>query len=158
MPPTRTLPTETATPQALTIFTPAPDLQATEAAANTPAAPPLTPEPGCTNDLAFVSDLTVPDGSVFAPGAAIDKRWQVENTGTCNWSAGYRLRLFTGEAMGAAPEQSIFPARAGTQAEIAILFTAPAEAGVYRSEWQAYGADGVPFGDPIYTEIVVESP
>lgn len=153
-PPTRALPTETITPPALTIFTPAPELQA----ANTPPAAPPSPEPACTNDLKFIADLTVPDGSIFAPGAAIDKRWQVQNTGTCNWGSGYRVRLFTGDPMGAGSEFSLFPARAGTQAEIAIQFTAPATPGPYRSDWQAYGPDGVPFGLSVYIEIIVQSP
>lgn len=158
LPPTRTLPTETATPQTLTLFTPAPELLATQAAANTPAAAPPSPAPECANNLTFIADLTVRDGSIFAPGAAIDKRWQVQNTGTCNWGPGYRVRLFTGDPLGAASEYSLYPARAGTTAEIAILFTAPDTPGAYRSDWLAYGPDGVPFGQPVYIEIFVQSP
>jgi len=157
LPPTRSLPTETPTPIPVTIFTPAPDLPLTEAAA-APTTFQDTPQPICENDLSFVSDLTVPDGSIFEPGATIDKRWRVENSGTCNWDSRYRLRFILGDAMGTTVEQLLFPARAGTQTEIAILFTAPDEPGVYRSEWQAYGADGAPFGDPIYMEVVVQSP
>jgi hypothetical protein len=37
-----------------------------------------------------------------------------------------------------------------------MVFTAPQEAGTYRSAWQAYDPDGGPFGDPFYIEIVVE--
>jgi hypothetical protein len=36
-----------------------------------------------------------------------------------------------------------------------ITFTAPAVEGTYESAWQAYGPDGVAFGDPIYIKIVV---
>ncbi|MEJ5223109.1 MAG: NBR1-Ig-like domain-containing protein [Anaerolineales bacterium] len=158
LPPTRALPTETPTPAPLVIFTPAPELLPSATPSAAPAGSLPSPEAPCTNNLKFLADLTVPDGSVFAPGTEIDKRWQVENTGTCNWDARYRLRLFTGDLLGAAPEVSLYPALAGARAEIAIRFTAPAEPGVYRSEWQAYGPDGIPFGERIYMEIVVASP
>lgn len=158
LPPTRVLPTETPTPAPLILFTPAPELLPSPTPSPLPAANLPTPQPECTNNLRFLADLTVPDGSVFAPGDEIDKRWQVENNGTCNWDARYRLRLFTGDALGAPAEVSLYPALAGARTEIAIRFTAPAEPGAYRSEWQAYGPDGIPFGDRVYIEIVVTAP
>ncbi len=48
------------------------------------AARPST-TPVCEDNLKFVADLTVPDGTIVARGALIDKRWQVENNGSCNW-------------------------------------------------------------------------
>ena len=57
--------------------------------------------------------------------------------------------------MGAPGEQALYPARAGTQAVIRILFTAPAQAGAYVSQWRAAGPDGQSFGDPIYIVITV---
>ena len=35
------------------------------------------PEPECSPDAAFVADVTGPDGTVFSPGAQIDKIWRV---------------------------------------------------------------------------------
>jgi hypothetical protein len=80
----------------------------------------------------------------------------VENNGSCNWDAGYRLKLSGGPDLGAAAEQALFPARSGTQAVIRIVFTAPTEPGAYRSAWQAYSPDGQAFGDLIFIEIQVE--
>jgi len=117
--------------------------------------PQPTPEVVCANNLYYLDDLTVPDGSIFPPGAAIDKQWLVENNGDCSWDSRYRLELVAGVAMGVPEEQALYPARAGSQAVIRIIFTAPAELGSYRSEWQAYDPQGVPFGDPIFIEIVV---
>jgi hypothetical protein len=57
--------------------------------------------------------------------------------------------------MNAVQEQALYPARAGTNAVIQILFQAPAESGTYRSAWQAYNPDGQPFGDPIFIDIAV---
>jgi hypothetical protein len=120
------------------------------------APPGPTATPVCTNSLTFIQDITVPDGSLFPPGEPMDKRWLVENSGTCNWEAGYRLKLVAGQALGARKEQALYPARSGTQATIRILFTAPDDPGTYSSAWQAYDPNGDPFGDPFFIEIAVQ--
>lgn len=129
-------------------------------AAPTSTSPPgeqrPTPTPACTNILSFFEDVTIPDGTVFSPGESLDKRWRVENSGTCNWDDRYRLKLISGPPLGAASEQALYPARSGAQVEIRMLFTAPAEPGTHRSAWQAHDPQGQPFGDPFYVEIVVE--
>jgi hypothetical protein len=120
--------------------------------------PQTSPTPACTAGLTFVSDLTIPDGTIVAPGETLDKRWQVENSGTCNWDSGFSLRLVAGPDLGAPVEQGLFPARSGTGTRIRILFTAPQEPGTYRSEWQAFDPAGNPFGDSFYIEIAVSEP
>ena len=116
----------------------------------------ITPTPPCTYGLAFVEDLTIPDGTVVSPGANVDKQWLVQNNGSCNWDARYRLRFVGGLEMGAALEQALYPARAGSQATIRIQFTAPSEPGTYSSAWQAIDPFGEPFGDPVFMEISVQ--
>src|SRR5689334_22791688 len=49
----------------------------------------------------FVSDLTAPDGSSFAPGAAFTKTWRLMNIGTCTWNTAYNLVSAGGDAVGA---------------------------------------------------------
>jgi len=124
-----------------------------------PTPPPafvgLTPTP-CTNNLTFLQDNTVPDNTTVSAGAQIDKQWLVQNSGTCNWDISYRLRHIGGDALGAPTEQTLYPARTGTQATIRILFTAPPEAGTYESAWQAFGSDGNAFGDPVFLKIIVQ--
>ena len=117
--------------------------------------PTVNPE-DCFNDLRFVEDLTIPDNTATTFGLTIDKQWLVENSGTCHWSSEYRLQNIGGASLGAPPEIALYPARAGTQATIQILFTAPFAEGVYESAWQATAADGTLFGDPIYIRIVVQ--
>jgi hypothetical protein len=119
--------------------------------------PIATAAPPCTDNLTFQEDLTIPDGTQVSAGEALDKRWQVLNSGTCNWDATYRLELLSGPALGANSQQALYPARSGSAAAIRILFTAPAEAGVYQSAWQAVDPAGERFGDPIYIQIVVQS-
>ena len=141
---------------ALTATVPAPPLPSPSPTAYyRTEVPQRTPTPNCQDDLRFVEDLTVPDGTQVIAGEQIDKRWQVQNAGTCNWDVRYQLRLLDGNALGAVEEQSLYPARAGTQAVIRILFQAPAEPGVYRSAWEAVDPNGNAFGDPIYIEIQV---
>ncbi len=126
--------------------------------ASTQPAPSLpTPTLDCEDGLWYVADLTIPDGTLVSPGDTIDKRWQVENSGSCNWNEGYRMRRISGEALGVPGELALYPARSGTRAVIQILFTAPAEPGTYRSAWQAYNPQGEAFGDPVFVEIIVGS-
>jgi hypothetical protein len=47
-----------------------------------------------------VDDVTVPDGSTFAPGSSFTKIWRLKNAGTCTWKTTYRLILVSGDAMG----------------------------------------------------------
>jgi len=128
-----------------------------------PASTPTTilpaiasPTPICTDNLSFISDATIPDGTVVAPGTILVKQWIVQNSGDCNWDTHFRLRLISGDALGATTDQALFPARAGTQATLRILFTAPQEAGEYVSEWQAFDANGTAFGKSFFIKIQVQ--
>jgi hypothetical protein len=133
---------------------------------NTPVIPTATPQPiptssptptpPCTDSLAFVEDLTIPDGTIVSPGASVEKGWLVQNNGSCNWDSRYRLKFAGGSDMDAVTEQALYPARAGNQATIRINFTAPSEPGTYSTAWQAFDPFGEPFGDPVFMEIIVQ--
>jgi Ig-like domain-containing protein len=115
-----------------------------------------TPTPPCADGLTYLQDLTIPDSTAVSPGQAIDKQWLVTNSGTCDWDGRYRLKLVNGDALGALTEQALYPARAGTQATLRILFAAPQAPGAYQSAWQAVGPDGAVFGDAVYIQIIVQ--
>lgn len=112
----------------------------------------------CANGLTYLNDLTIPDGSEIQPGATIDKRWEVQNSGTCNWDETYALQLIAGDAMEAGTTRALIPARSGATISLRILFRAPETPGDYRTAWQAYSPDGEAFGDPVYMEIRVSEP
>jgi hypothetical protein len=112
-------------------------------------------QPSCSDNLVYIADQTIPDGTEVSPGAALDKQWEVENQGTCNWGDNYRLKLIAGPELSAPAEQALYPARSGTRPIIRVQFTAPQEVGNYRSAWQAFTPTDDPFGDPIFIEIVV---
>jgi next-to-BRCA1 protein 1 len=112
----------------------------------------------CSDVLSYLEDLSIPDGSQTEPNASLDKRWSVQNNGTCNWGEGYTIRLISGAEMGAEPTQALIPARAGSDAVIRIQFIAPEEPGTYISAWQAFTPAGLPFGDQFFINIVVANP
>lgn len=137
--------------------TPSPIVQTTRLP--TIALPTATTNPAdCVSNLTFISDLTVFDGANVTYGSPVDKQWLVQNSGTCNWNSGYRLRYVGGALLGAPEELALYPAKSGTQAVIQITFTAPFTDGVYESAWQAFDPAGLTFGDAIYMRIVVVPP
>ncbi len=123
-----------------------------------PTIEPTSNPEGCVSNLTFLSDLTIPDNSFVAHGAAIDKQWLVQNSGTCDWNDAYRLRHIGGAALGAPEEIMLYPARSGAQATVRIIFIAPFTDGEYESAWQAVDPLGLPFGDPIYIRVNVAAP
>jgi hypothetical protein len=114
-----------------------------------------SPTPACTNNLWFLDDLTIPDGTQVNPGEQLDKRWLVRNNGSCNWNDQYQVRLIAGSGMGVPVQQMLYPALSETDVVIRMVFIAPSEPGSYRSAWQAYDAQGNLFGDPFFIDIVV---
>ena len=139
------------------VFTP-PTLAATlvPQAPPTPIRLPPSPTPHCIDDLRFLRDITIPDGSIVSRGKQLDKRWLVENSGTCNWDDRYSLELITGSELGVPATQALYPARSGSQVTFRILYSAPKNPGIYHSAWQAHDPQGEPFGDPVFIEIIVQ--
>ncbi len=146
------------TPVPTPIQLPSPTPIRTPSAQVTPIPLPVIPTstPSCVNGLTFMSDLTIPDDSVVIAGSTLDKQWLVQNSGSCNWDERYRIRLISGDSLGVPVEQSLYPARAGSQATLQLIFTAPMEVGEYVSEWQAFDFNGIPFGDTFYMKIIVQ--
>jgi hypothetical protein len=107
--------------------------------------------------LTFLEAVSIPDGTVVQPGERVDKRWLVQNSGSCNWDDRYRLKSITGTDLNAPVELALYPARSGAKASLRMLFTALTEAGSYQSAWQAYDPQGQPFGDLLYIQLVVAS-
>jgi hypothetical protein len=116
----------------------------------------MTQTVACIDNLTFIQDETIPDGTVVPPGEMFEKKWEVKNSGTCNWGPGYSIRLIGGPSLEAPSPQDLFPARSGTSLSLRIEFFAPTEAGKYRSAWQAYNPNEIAFGDSFYVDFIVE--
>ncbi|HTP01745.1 MAG TPA: NBR1-Ig-like domain-containing protein [Anaerolineales bacterium] len=109
---------------------------------------------GCDNST-YVSDVTIPDGTVLAPGKNFVKTWTVMNNGTCAWTTSYKLVFISGESMGGAsvPVPSAVPA--GQQGQLSVSLIAPANAGDYTGWWRLQNAAGQYFGNSISVVIKV---
>jgi ABC-type amino acid transport substrate-binding protein len=124
--------------------------------------PTLTPLPGptatpvaCSDAMAFVADVTVPDGTKMQPGQDFDKTWRLRNTGTCTWTTNYRLVFVQGDRMGGDPEAVKTSVRPGDTYDMTIDQTAPNAPGNYTGLWQMVNAAGTPFGQRIWVKITV---
>jgi hypothetical protein len=113
------------------------------------------PELACLPDAAFVADVTIPPGSVFPPGARMDKVWQVRNSGTCAWGVSYELVMIGGDDLGAPSTAPVPPTVAGATADLTLTFVAPGEAGTYASIWRLSSPEGTLFGPTLTLSIEV---
>lgn len=131
------------------------DPQASPLVLETATGLPASPTPPCENHMVFLLDITVPDGSIYAPGAQINKVWQVRNDGSCSWGRGYTISLEEGPPLGLLTRHIIPDTLPGENAEIHAIFTAPNTPGNYRSSWRAQDTGENSFGVLIYIEIIV---
>jgi hypothetical protein len=116
-----------------------------------------TAQVGCTNEAAFVSDVTIPANSEIPGGTNFTKTWRVTNTGTCDW-IGYQVILADGLAMSASSPQALPVVNSGENVDISIDMLAPASSGVYAGTWWLRAPDGTGFGPDLNLSIVVPVP
>lgn len=109
---------------------------------------------GCDNST-FISDVTIPDGTVIAGGEKFVKTWLLQNTGTCPWTAGYRLSFDSGDKMGGTYVLVGSPVPAGQKTELSVTLVAPTAAGTYKGTWRMQNEMGQVFGDYPYVQINV---
>ncbi len=124
----------------------------------------VTPQPGITNtpvasvtsncnQMEFVSDITIPDGTVIAPAQNFTKTWRLRNIGTCPWTSSYAVVFSDGNSMNGPSSQALTGAvNPGQTVDISVNLTAPAAPGEYRGNWKLRDASGVLFGR-FYVEI-----
>lgn len=124
--------------------------------------PPPTVIPSGCDKAAFVADATVPDGTIFSPGAAFTKTWRLRNVGSCNWTTSYKLIYYSGEQMSAPTAVNLPWSVAFNQTvDISVNMVAPTTAGEYRGFWILANASGQFFGigadaaQPVWVEIQV---
>ena len=128
------------------------------------AVPPTQPPVGCVNGMRFVADLNLDDNNMqspppISPGQAFSKGWRIQNSGTCAWTAGYRLVFVDGNtpaaSMGGQPTAVQGFVQAGQQYDIFVNLIAPLSPGVYQGIWQMVDEQNRPFGDRIWVGITV---
>jgi len=110
----------------------------------------------CVDDAEFVSDVTVPDGTHFAPNTLFRKTWRVRNTGNCAWDDSYRLTFLSGDRMSGPRSAPLAdPVQPGEEVDLSVTLIAPESAGSYLGQWQLFASDGTPFGTAPYVAIQV---
>ncbi|MFZ5880060.1 MAG: NBR1-Ig-like domain-containing protein [Chloroflexota bacterium] len=106
-------------------------------------------------DSAFVKDVTIPDGTVLAPGEVFVKTWRFRNTGSCTWNADYSLVFVKGSNMGGTSVDLGQSVKVNKNADLSITLVAPYKEGTYTGYWKLQDEYGYTFGDLVYVQIVV---
>jgi hypothetical protein len=130
---------------------------------NTPfSLTPIVPTQQSCDTLLFISDITVPDGSVMNPGEVFDKTWEIQNTGPCAWNTNYYITYGYGEVMGANVGDNynffhIFPTtvKVGDIVDVTITLKAPTTSGSYVGVWTMANDKGYYFGTLLTVSIKV---
>lgn len=110
-----------------------------------------------------VGDITIPDGTIIAPGAEFSKTWVITNGGTGTWEPDFKLVFSSGEAMGAPDyvflKQTVAP---GQSVYASVNLLAPETPGTYTGYYLLQTDQGYSFGigdsgiEPFWVTIVVQ--
>ncbi len=104
---------------------------------------------------AYVSDVTIADGTELTPGSSFTKTWEFLNEGTCAWNSSYSIVFVSGNDMDGSDtsiSQSVSP---GATAEISVKLTAPDDDGTYTGYWCLANGAGTLFGEKVYVQVAV---
>lgn len=136
-----------------------------QAPSPTSLAPTLPAQPSATQSPCYqaelVKDVTIPDGTVLAPGKPFTKTWQLWNTGSCEWPPSMVAVFDGGTQLSTNLEYRIGKSvPSGKMVDVSIPMTAPLTEGEYTSNWRLKPPGGTTFGVgaknvPFYVNIVV---
>jgi hypothetical protein len=149
------LPVATSAPATTPATTPA---TATPLALNTPLA---TSQASCDN-MAYVADVTIPDGYVAARGESMKKTWTLKNLGPCTWTQNYKFAYGwggQGTNWSTTPPVNLSKVVApGGTIEVTVTLTAPSAAGEYVAVFKLQNDKGFffPKGQQVTIDIVVK--
>jgi hypothetical protein len=126
-----------------------------------PPTPTETPTPAVTataqqcDNSAWISDVSVPDGTHMVAGQEFIKTWKVKNTGTCTWTTGYRIVFSYGEKMSGLPTPLSAEVAPGTEVELSVNLKAPLKNGNFFANWRLANNNGYAFGEGLTVAITV---
>jgi len=105
----------------------------------------------------FISDVTIPDGTVMRPGEHFMKSWEIQNTGNCTWDDGFKLKYLGGDLGGhdILIDQTLEFVKPGQIQEYKIDLTAPLVEREYTDCWKMQDDGGNFFGTYLCVVIVV---
>jgi len=125
--------------------------QGTQAPAPTPEIPATGSN--CTMNAAFVSDVSIPDGSEFAAGTSFTKTWRIRNSGTCAWD-NVQLVFSSGSQMNGPSSISVPVTAPGADVDVSVNLRAPSSPADYTGTWRL-NSGGTAFGTNLIVVITV---
>lgn len=110
---------------------------------------------GCYN-ASLVSEGTVPSRTDFKPGDTFTKTWRLINTGTCDWTADFKITHVSGDNFGSDTTKIRQRVGVGVVADISLEMTAPSGlSGTVVSNWQMVSDTGLAFGPVLTVSILL---
>ena len=128
-----------------------------------PTAPPAIGSVKACYSASYVSDVSIPDGTIVSPGSTFWKTWRIKNDGSCTWNSSYKFVFMDGDLMGGAYVYALpVVAAPGDTVDIPIQLFAPTETGTYTGNWKIQAPDKTIFGVgqysvPLSVQVVVGS-
>lgn len=124
-------------------------------AASSPVAPPIAGDA-----VAFVGDVSIPDGTVVRPGERFVKTWELRNTGTVSWVGRYLVRLPSTDGAGCrTPDRVPVPStEPGATARVSVVVDAPGRPAGCKVYWKLVDERDRPYfplSRPMYFDVVV---
>jgi hypothetical protein len=133
--------------------------------------PSLTPVPATRTPVptavsycdwvAFVKDVSIPDGTRLSPGEMFTKTWRLQNRGTCTWTPDYDVIFYGGAQMSGTTVHIPRYVAPGQAVDISVTLIAPSAPGHYEGYWLLRNANGGLFGtgahadETFYVDIYV---
>jgi hypothetical protein len=156
IPPATTAPTATQDGNAAATANATQEALLTQAVLGSPTATAAVGNISGTPAVEFVSDVTVPDGTDFAPREKFTKTWRLRNAGATTWTTAYALVYIDGDRMDG-PDRENLPEEVppGDTVDVSVKLRAPREAGRYRGYWKLLSPDGKFIDNAVYVEIEV---
>jgi hypothetical protein len=119
------------------------------------AAPTFSATANGCYDAALVTDVTIPAGTKFDPGAKFEKVWRLANTGTCDWTTDFKLTYVGGDIFGSDTIKVRSRVPVGNTKDITLQMVAPASSGKVVSNWQMATDTGEMFGPVLTVSITL---
>ena len=160
-------PTDTPTPTVTETPTETETPTSTETPSDTPlpSATPFTYVPPAAScySVAFLGDVTIPDGSTLNAGESFTKTWALENTGSCSWNTNFQVIFSSGNSLSASSAVNL-PAfvSPGQTVDVSVNMVAPENNGSFEGFWLLRSDTGAVFGlgsgnTPFFVQINVGS-
>ena len=106
----------------------------------------------CDNAV-YVSDVTIPDGTIIPAGQNFTKTWKVTNIGSCAWTATYQLTFVSGDSLGGKATPINQVVNPGQAADISVILTSTSATGTITGTWKLTNDKGQQFGDSLTVVI-----